>query len=332
MKLSIVIPVYCSQDTLGRCIQSVLAQSFTDYEIILVDDGSPDLCPQLCDEYAAKDKRITVIHKENGGLSDARNAGIKRAQGEYITFIDSDDAIGEDTYMPLMNQLYQHPNVDILEYPIQERIGHPKKERLLTFANHTYHDSLEYWLTAKAYQHTYAWNKIYKLSLFADVQFPKGKVFEDALTLPYLIGLLPSKSTPTNKKKTVVQTTGTGCYLYYWNDKGITATTKPEDIQGLYHSHNAVLQHIFTEAKDAKSLLEKYPYDLQDFMTQILNLILDIYEMTGKCVTNPLILEYAREMHYKKRIASFKLRILTILGFQRLCKINKLIHKIYRHR
>ena len=90
MKLSIIIPVYRTQDTLERCLESILQQSFTDYEMILVDDGSDDGSPQLCDEYARKDARIRVIHKENGGLSDARNAGIRKARGEYITFVDSD--------------------------------------------------------------------------------------------------------------------------------------------------------------------------------------------------------------------------------------------------
>ena len=116
MKLSIIIPVYRAEDTLERCIGSILQQSFTSYELILVDDGSPDACPLLCDEYAGKDSRIHVIHKENGGLSDARNVGIKMAKGLYITFIDSDDAIGENTLQQLMEELYQHPDEDILEY------------------------------------------------------------------------------------------------------------------------------------------------------------------------------------------------------------------------
>ena len=84
MKLSIIIPVYKTQDTLDRCLQSVLQQSFTDYEIILVDDESPDDCPKLCDEYTQKDEKIQVFHKKNGGLSDARNFGIRQAKGEYI--------------------------------------------------------------------------------------------------------------------------------------------------------------------------------------------------------------------------------------------------------
>lgn len=150
MKLSIIIPVYRAEDTLERCIGSILQQSFTSYELILVDDGSPDACPQLCDEYAGKDSRIHVIHKENGGLSDARNVGIKRAKGLYVTFIDSDDAIGENSLQQLMEELYQHPDVDILEYPIMERIGHPHREKLLSFAPKTYQNAIEYWLAERA--------------------------------------------------------------------------------------------------------------------------------------------------------------------------------------
>ena len=91
--VSVIIPVYNVEHYLCQCIDSVLAQTYTNLEIILVDDGSPDGCPQICDEYAAKDKRIVVIHKGNGGLSDARNAGLNICKGEYIYFIDSDDII-----------------------------------------------------------------------------------------------------------------------------------------------------------------------------------------------------------------------------------------------
>ena len=107
MKLSVVIPVYRVEATLDRCVESVVGQSFDDIEVILVDDGSPDGCPARCDEWARRDERITVIHKPNGGLSDARNAGIERASGEFITFVDSDDFLDRRTYelvMPLAQQ------------------------------------------------------------------------------------------------------------------------------------------------------------------------------------------------------------------------------------
>ena len=114
MKLSIIIPVYRVETTLNRCIESVVTQDFDDFELILVDDGSPDNCPQLCDSWAAKDRRISVIHKSNGGLSDARNAGIDMARGDYLTFIDSDDYLAEHTLAPLMQTLTQQPAIDIL--------------------------------------------------------------------------------------------------------------------------------------------------------------------------------------------------------------------------
>ena len=96
--LSIVVPVYDVEQYLPRCIDSILEQTFTDFELILVNDGSTDNCPIICDEYADKFDRIKVIHKENGGLSDARNTGINKASGKYISFIDSDDFIVENTY------------------------------------------------------------------------------------------------------------------------------------------------------------------------------------------------------------------------------------------
>ena len=91
MKVSFVIPVYKVEKYLDECVQSILKQTYRDYEILLVDDGSPDLCPEMCDHWARVDDRIKTLHKPNGGLSDARNYGLRHAMGEYIVFIDSDD-------------------------------------------------------------------------------------------------------------------------------------------------------------------------------------------------------------------------------------------------
>ena len=115
MKLSIIIPVYRVEDTLNRCVESVLNQNLDDFEVILVDDGSPDKCPQMCDDWAEKNANIRVVHKPNGGLSDARNAGVEKAQGDYITFVDSDDYIATDTYQPLLATLARKTDVDIIE-------------------------------------------------------------------------------------------------------------------------------------------------------------------------------------------------------------------------
>ena len=94
--ISVIVPIFKVEDYLRKCVDSVINQTYKNLEIILVDDGSPDNCPKICDEYANQDSRIKVIHKENGGLSDARNAGMKIAKGEYVSFIDSDDYISCD--------------------------------------------------------------------------------------------------------------------------------------------------------------------------------------------------------------------------------------------
>ena len=114
-KVSVVIPVYKVEPYLRRCVDSVLAQTLSDLEIILVDDGSPDHCPEICDEYALTHQNIQVIHKTNGGLASARNAGMRIAQGEYILFVDSDDWIDPEMAEELVAVAEQH-RVDFVRF------------------------------------------------------------------------------------------------------------------------------------------------------------------------------------------------------------------------
>ena len=111
-KISVIIPVYKVEKYLSYCVNSVINQTYTNLEIILVDDGSPDNCPKMCDELAKTDKRIKVLHKQNGGLSSARNAGIDIATGEYISFVDSDDTINPQT-LEILHKLIKDDNADI---------------------------------------------------------------------------------------------------------------------------------------------------------------------------------------------------------------------------
>mgnify|MGYP001751282486 FL=1 len=115
MKVSIIIPVYKVEKYLNECVQSVVNQTYKDLEIILVDDGSPDKCPEICDEYAKQDKRIKVVHRKNGGLSAARNSGIKMATGKYIYFLDSDDKIFPNAIEQLVKFTYKYKEVDIVQ-------------------------------------------------------------------------------------------------------------------------------------------------------------------------------------------------------------------------
>ena len=283
MKLSIIIPVYRVEDTLDRCVESVLRQHVNDMEVILVDDGSPDKCPQKCDDWAKKDKRIRVIHKENGGLSDARNAALDIATGEYITFVDSDDWISPDTYAPLLEMIGDN---DLLEYSISERLQLPDT---------TYDNINDYWLQSKAYTHAYACNKIYKRSLFNNIRYPQGKVFEDIYTLPQLL-----------QKTRKIVTTSRGFYHYWFNPNGITATADGTKLAQLLDTH-----------LNSGMLID------DEYFMYLVNIQIDVCEQTGAPPT-------LNKRRINTSILSGKLKLkaifINLLGINMLCKISKLIH------
>ena len=184
--LSIIVPVYNVEPYLARCIESILTQTFTDFELILIDDESPDNSGKICDEYAQKDHRIIVIHKRNGGVSSARNQGLDIARGEYITFVDSDDQIGTTTtYEENMAILKKEPQIDVLQYPIltisekneRSEFKVPSQyicEKRALFLN---------WYTGKLIREC-VWNKIFKRIIFEKIRFPEGmQLAEDAFCI-----------------------------------------------------------------------------------------------------------------------------------------------------
>ena len=184
--ISIIIPVYKVEKYLEKCIESVLKQTYTNLQVILVDDGSPDNCGKICDEYAKKDSRIEVIHKVNGGLSDARNVGIAKAKGKYIGFVDSDDYIKEDMYEILINLIKEYDaDVSICNlYDVIEGKEYIRnKENGIKEYNRI--DILKEVLLDKNIQ-SYAWNKLYKKELFNEIKYPIGKKYEDIGTTFYI--------------------------------------------------------------------------------------------------------------------------------------------------
>ena len=305
VKLSIIIPVYRVEATLNRCVESVVTQDYEDFELILVDDGSPDSCPQLCDNWALKDRRIKVIHKGNGGLSDARNAGIEIAQGDFLTFIDSDDYIAEHTLAPLMQKLSDKPDIDILEYPVFVLYGSPK-QHLLDFPDEkTYNDMDDYWYKGQAYQHSYAWNKIYRSKLFQNIRYPVGIIFEDIHTLPLLL-----------KETHMVTTTHQGLYYYCSNKDGITATADGNALRMLLQPHVEIIRN--SQRRDRH---------FQTYYLHVLNIQMDVYELTGN---SPILPYYPLKPNYFSGIQRLKASMLNLLGINRLCKLNKVVHKIWR--
>lgn len=182
--ISIVVPVYNVEPYLRKCIESIIQQTYKNIEILLIDDGSKDNSGKICDDFAKEDARIKVIHKKNGGLSDARNVGIDNAKGEYITFIDSDDYISSGYIKYLYNLLVAY-NADIsiceFEYITEsgKRLNHVQDNNNISLFDKR--NALYELLDSKLFSNS-AWAKLYKTSLFDNIRYPVGKLYEDVDT------------------------------------------------------------------------------------------------------------------------------------------------------
>ena len=191
--ISVIIPVYKVEPYLDACVSSVVGQTFSDLEILLVDDGSPDRCPELCDAWAKKDPRVRVIHQENGGLSAARNTGIGAATGEFLAFVDSDDMLEPDALrraweaqqacqadLVIFNLVY----VDEHNHPLPAPDFSGFRDEVLT--------ADEVWqryfaLAEQKIYYVVAWNKLYRRELFKTLRYAPGKRYEDQFLLPGLL-------------------------------------------------------------------------------------------------------------------------------------------------
>lgn len=192
--ISVIIPIYKVEHYLDACVASVAAQTFEDLEILLVDDGSPDGCPALCDAWAKKDPRVRVIHKKNGGLSDARNAGIDAATGQFLAFVDADDLLEPDTLRRAFEAQKQH-NADLVIFNLcfADEDGHPLPEPDFTIFREETLTPAQFWdryyATIGPCRNYYeiSCNKLYKRELFRTLRYRLNKRFEDAFLLPDLI-------------------------------------------------------------------------------------------------------------------------------------------------
>lgn len=181
-EVSIIVPVYQVEKYIRQCVDSILAQTFTDFELILVDDGSRDKSGKICDEYAGMDERVKVIHKENGGLSDARNKGMDRASGNYFMFVDSDDYIAP-TMIECLYESIVNENADIA---VCNYLYYFENDRSKNFATNIKSEVLsgaEIFYKRKNERNygiwTVAWNKLYKSEVFGNIRFRFGKYHED---------------------------------------------------------------------------------------------------------------------------------------------------------
>ncbi|SEA08261.1 Glycosyltransferase involved in cell wall bisynthesis [Eubacterium aggregans] len=310
--ISIIIPIYNVEAYLPRCIKSVINQTYRDLEILLIDDGSPDKCPQICDIYAQKDDRIRVIHKVNGGLSDARNCGINHATGEYLFFLDSDDWLHpntiEDLYQLLIKQnadisvgnflrtdseeiKMQQENGDVFTYNNVEAIGQLFNEHYVEMV--------------------VAWGKIYRKNLFDSIRFPVGKLHEDEFTTYKLL----------YEAKKVVLTER--AYLYYWQ--------RADSIMGQKNIHNLVMvieayeeRALFFENKKLydyqyktertlfwqyMELLEREHFNLLEHQNDIRQKFLQLKKRLDNCKFSLKFTLFYRMYYFNPRITSLMLKI-----------------------
>ena len=209
-KISVIVPIYKVESYLNRCIDSILNQTYTDYELLLVDDGSPDNCSAICDKYAEKDNRIIVIHKNNGGLSDARNTGIdwcfQNSCSEWICFIDSDDWI-HPSFLEIMYNMIIKNNVKVAVCDF-DRVSEMTIFSKENFKVNKY-DPLDLFVNYKTTA-TIACNKLYKKELFQGIRYPVGRLHEDEFTthkILYLAGPVIYIRCPL--------------YYYYYNETSI---------------------------------------------------------------------------------------------------------------
>ena len=189
MEVSVIVPIYRAEKYLPRCIESILSQTFTDFELILVDDGSPDRCPAISDEAAERDTRVRVIHQANQGLSAARNAGIEAAQGEWLVFVDSDDYIAPH-FCEKLYQTAQRTDADCVMCSVQnvDESGKPIDSALMRVADEvkTGREVLRKIGRDDVTPYLTAWNKLYRRKLFNTLRYPAGRQNEDVFVFAEL--------------------------------------------------------------------------------------------------------------------------------------------------
>ena len=222
--VSVIVPVYQVEKYLDKCVKSIVAQSYKNLEIILVDDGSPDNCPAMCDEWTKKDSRIKVIHKQNGGLSSARNAGLDACTGEYIYFLDSDDYIAENCIEMLFNTIISDgSDMCVGNIMLVDEFGNfmdsyiCPEQKVLTpekiFGTYENKSSAIFIVSC---------GKLYKAKLFSTIRFPERKLHEDEFTFYRVIEICKTISIVPNK-----------LYFYVQHNGSIMANNKPERLDSI---------------------------------------------------------------------------------------------------
>lgn len=259
MLISVIVPVYKVKDFLGKCVDSILTQDYADFELILVDDCSPDECGAMCDEYALADSRIKVIHKSvNEGLSAARNTGLDAAVGDLVTFIDSDDFIAPGTFAPMVRMFSADTELDMVEYPVYLEYGTARQ----SVYKPAYADclpSMAAWIAAEGYCHCYAWNKVYRRDIWKDVRFPVGKNYEDIYTIPTVIA---------SARK--IAATEAGLYYYVRHSSSISSTRSIANLTDFVNAEYGLLEKLISQPSFTRLAADRFYLRLANWQAFLL--------------------------------------------------------------
>ena len=318
--ISIIVPVYKVEKYLEKCVNSILKQTYTNLEIILVDDGSPDKCGQLCDELAKTDDRIKVFHKENGGLSDARNYGVERANGEYIGFVDSDDYIHECMYEELYKAI-KKSGTSIAEcgvtrvYKNTLRPHYVGEDYFLVLDREGY---LKEYLENKRLYGS-AWCKLIHRDLAKKIKFPTGKIYEDAF---YTLELLK-----TVDKYTLIS----GNYYYYYiRENSITTRSFSSKDMDYIEIMNEIEDYTLANFPIFKEqLLVRLTFAYISIFNQLLEV--DNYKRKSeyKILKNKLKDNYFKVLSNKKAPKNLKAAMFLLNANERLYKFMLSKYKKY---
>ena len=251
-KISVIVPVYNVEQYLERCVDSIINQTYTNLEIILVNDGSTDNSGKLCDELAKKDERIRVIHKENGGLSDARNRGIDESESDLVGFIDSDDYIDSDMYEVLLLNL-NDTDADLSMCALYDVYNNTPEAQVTNKETWklSSEQAIRMVMEAKILSVT-AVNKLYRKSLFTDLKFEVGKIAEDAFIMIKLLDKC-EKIVATNEKK----------YYYVHRENSITTqkfSTKFLNVIEAYEQNSNIILEKYPKLKDVAQTRMNWAY------------------------------------------------------------------------
>ena len=302
--ITIIIPVYKVEKYLNRCVESVVGQTYKTLEIILVDDGSPDNCPKMCDEWAQKDARIKVVHKPNGGLSDARNFGLDNATGEYVFFLDSDDYIHRQTIEKLLGVAEEkkvdfvmcglsrffdgeNPEIEVKDVQIQVY----KDEQVI---DNLYNSGIPYLMISCA--------KLFNKKIFDGLRYEKGRLHEDEFIIHHILSRTSSFAVSNEK-----------LYYYFQHMASITRTISDKGVQhrlDAYVQRNEFLNKNYPDRQTENDLL---------LMGQLRALYSNAIHWWNGTKSEEIIVEYnkvysrAKKKSYKDKLFKFSKKIYFLL-------------------